>query len=71
MPNMAQQDKKQLRKMKRDLKRQGSKRVRRRLKQDLRDHPEDAHQADVDFGRFTSQPWNGQDQDATRRRDDQ
>jgi hypothetical protein len=63
-------DKKQLRKMKRDIKKLGGKRLRKKLKENLRDHPAEAHEAEVDFGRFSSKPWNRLDQDATRRRDE-
>jgi hypothetical protein len=61
--------KRQLRKLKRDIKRAGSKRRRQHLKRDLADQPEEAHlSADFDFGRATSNTLNGLDKDATRRR---
>ncbi len=63
-----QEDKRFLRQLKREVKRQGTKRVRRRLKQDLRDNPGEAHTSEIHFGRFSSQTLNGLDQDATRRR---
>lgn len=65
---MPDPDKRQFRKLKRDIKREGSKRVRRRLKDELRDNPDEAHEAEVDFGKLTSEPLNGLDQDATRRK---
>lgn len=65
---MPQPDKKQLRKMKRDIKRQGTKRLRKKLKDNLRDSPEEAHLADMDHDRLSSQPWNRLDDDATRGR---
>jgi hypothetical protein len=62
--------KRQLRKLKRDIKRAGGKRRRHQLKRDLAHHPEEAHlhEDDHDFGRATSATLNGVDQDATRRR---
>jgi hypothetical protein len=63
-------DKKQMRKLKRDVKRAGSKRRRQHLKRDLRDNPEEAPYSEYDFGRNSSETLNGLDDDATRRRDD-
>ncbi len=60
--------KRQLRKLKRDVKRAGSKRRRQHLKRELRDKPEEAPHSVYDFGRNTSQTLNGLDDDATRRR---
>ena len=62
------QDKRQLRKLKRDIKRAGSKRRRQYLKRELRENPEGAPHSEYDFGRNTSQTLNGLDQDATRKR---
>lgn len=67
---MPQPDKKQLRKMKKDIKKLGGKRARRKLKEDLRENPAEAHETEVDFGRLSSKPWNKLDNDATRRRDE-
>ena len=63
------QDKRQLRKLKRDVKRAGNKRRRQYLKRELLDRPEEAPYSEFDFGRSTSATLNGLDQDATRRRD--
>jgi hypothetical protein len=60
--------KRQLRKLKRDVKRAGSKRRRQYLKRELQENPEDAPHNEYDFGRNTSETLNGLDQDATRRR---
>jgi hypothetical protein len=60
--------KRQLRKLKRDIKRAGSKRRRQYLKRELQQNPEDAPHSNYDFGRNTSGTLNGLDQDATRRR---
>lgn len=62
------QDKRILRKLKRDLKRAGAKRRRQHLKRDLIDNPEEAAHSEFDFGRDSSAGLNGLDQDATRRR---
>jgi hypothetical protein len=61
--------KRQLRKLKRDVKRAGSKRRRQYLKRQLHDNPEEAPHDEYDFGRNTSQTLNGLDQDATRKRE--
>ena len=62
------QDKRQFRKLKRDIKRAGSKRRRRHLKRELIENPEEAPFSEFDFGRNTSAGFNGMDRDATRRR---
>jgi hypothetical protein len=59
--------KRELRQQKREIKRAGSQRRRRLLKQALRDHPEDAPSTEFDFGRSSSSPFNGMDHDSTRR----
>jgi hypothetical protein len=63
------QDKRQLRKLKRDIKRAGSKRRRQYLKRELHQNPEEAPHTEYDFGRNSSETLNGLDQDATRQRD--
>jgi len=67
---MQQPDKRQLRKLKRDIKRLGTKRSRRQLKRGLQEHPEEAHHDTPDFGRLSSETMNRLDQDATRRREE-
>jgi hypothetical protein len=62
------QDKRQFRKLKRDIKRAGNKRRRQHLKRELVENPEDAPYTEFDFGRDSSAPLNAMDQDATRRR---
>jgi hypothetical protein len=62
------QDKRIIRKLKRDIKRAGNKRRRQYLKRELREHPEEAPHSEFDFGETNSQTLNGMDQDATRRR---
>ena len=61
-------DKRKFRELKRTIKRAGSKHRRRDLKRQLREHPEEAHEARENFGRYGSAPMNANDQDATRRR---
>ncbi len=61
------QEKRQLRKLKRELKRAGSRHRRRDLKRDLAENPSEAHRSDESFGRNSSQELNGLDRDATRR----
>jgi hypothetical protein len=58
----------ELRQQKRAIKRAGSQRRRRLLKQELRDDPEGAPTTGFDFGRLSSAPMNGMDRDSTRRR---
>jgi hypothetical protein len=63
-----EQDKRQFRKLKRDVKRAGNKRRRQYLKRELAENPEDAPHSEFDFGRNTSATLNGLDNDATRKR---
>lgn len=63
------QDKRELRQTKREIKRAGNKRRRRYLKRELREVPEDAAHTEFRFGRDSSAPFNGMDQDAKRRRE--
>lgn len=62
------QEKRQYRQMKRDVKKAGNRKRRRHLQRELRDNPAEAAQTDFDFGRSSSAGLNGNDQDATRRR---
>ena len=63
--------KRELRKLKRTLKRAGTKHRRRDLKRQLATDPEGAADAEENLGRYSSETLNGLDQDATRRRDDE
>jgi hypothetical protein len=65
---MRQDDKRQRRKEKRDVKKSGTRRARHQLKRSLAENPEEAHQDEVDYGELSSEPLNAQDHDATRRR---
>lgn len=62
-------DKRALRKLKRVLKRAGSKHRRRDLKRQLADSPEEAAFAEENLGRNRSDTLNQLDSDSTRRRD--
>jgi hypothetical protein len=61
--------KRELRQLKRDIKREGSQRRRREWKRDLRENPEEAPYSGEDFGRYSSAELNGIDRDQTRHRE--
>jgi hypothetical protein len=61
--------KRELRQLKRELKRAGTQRRRRQWKRDLRENPDEAPFSEEDFGRYSTAELNGIDQDKTRRRD--
>ncbi len=63
-------EKRELRKLKRDLKKAGNKSRRQHLKRDLVENPEEAPYSEFDFGRKSSKGLNGLDNDATRRKKD-
>ena len=65
---MDSREKRQYRKLKRDIKRAGNKRRRQHLKRDLAENPEEAPHSEFDFGSDSSAGLNGLDNDATRRR---
>ena len=60
---MDQDKKRELRQLKREIKRKGGKLRRRQLKQGLVENPEEAHETEVSFGRLESKPLNGLDRD--------
>jgi hypothetical protein len=60
-------DKRQHRQLKRDIKKAGNRKRRQQLKRDLARNPEEAAYTEVDLGSDTSAPLNGMDRDATRR----
>ncbi len=62
------QDKRFLRKLKRDVKRAGNKRRRQFLKRQLLENPEEAPYVEFEFGGDSSASLNALDRDATRRR---
>lgn len=61
-------DKRKQRQLKRELKKAGNRTRRQRLKRSLTDDPAEAHFADESVGRYSTEPLNGQDGDATRER---
>ena len=63
-------EKRQQRKLKREIKQAGNKKRRSKLKRDLRDNPLEAHLAEPSVGGASSATLNGLDQDATRKRKD-
>ena len=68
---MQHDDKRQIRKLKRDIKKAGNKKRRQRLKSDLRDNPTEAHWSEESVGKSRSETLNGLDEDSTRQRDHQ
>ncbi len=67
---MDQDKKRELRQLKREIKRAGGKRRRSQLKRGLAEHPEEAHVDEPSVGRFRSADYNGIDRDSTRKRSD-
>ena len=65
-----ERDKRQQRKLKREIKQAGNKKRRAKLKRDLRDNPEEAHLSEPTVGGAGSETLNGLDQDATRERNE-
>jgi hypothetical protein len=63
--------KRELRKLKRTVKRAGTKHRRRELKKQLADDPAGAAEVEETFGKHNSSTLNGLDQDATRKRADE
>jgi hypothetical protein len=65
---MPERDKRQLRNMKRVLKRRGNKHRRQKLKRELAENPEDAAHADEEVVKYRSDTLNRLDNDSTRKR---
>ena len=66
---MDQDQKRELRQLKREIKRKGGKIRRRQLKQGLIDNPDEAQDTVVDFGRFASRPMNDIDRPQVQQHD--
>lgn len=62
------QEKRERRQLKREIKRKGTQHRRRLLKRALADHPEDAADDIPSVGKYRSSELNGMDHDATRRK---
>ena len=58
---MDAREKRELRQWKREIKRRGTHHGRRELKRGLRDHPEDAADDTIQYGRYASRRLNGLD----------
>ena len=67
------QDKRRHRELKRSVKKAGKRKVRRDLQRDLREAAAggDTNPTEIDYGRYRSEPLNGIDRDATRKRRDE
>lgn len=66
---MADQEKRERRILKREIKRAGNKHRRQQLKRSLVENPEEAAHAEPSVGRYRSADLNGQDRDVSRSRD--
>jgi hypothetical protein len=62
------QEKRERRQLKREIKRKGTQHRRRLLKRALADHPEEAVDDIPTVGRYRSSDFNGLDHDATRKK---
>jgi hypothetical protein len=60
-------DKREYRKLKREIKKAGNRKRRQHLKRALTENPEEAAHVEFDFGRDSSATLNGNNRDATRR----
>ena len=58
---MMHDDKREIRKLKKTIKRKGNKRARRQLKQEVEQTPEDAPYSEIDYGQLNSKSMNGLD----------
>ncbi len=61
-------EKKNLRELKREMKRVGKRKVRNYLKQQLRDNPEEAQHNEPDFGKWSTEHMNGKFTDSKRQK---
>jgi hypothetical protein len=68
---MANDDKRLVRRIKRDLKREGNKNRRRALKRSLEVNPDEAQFDNYEFKRDSSKPWNGLTRDRSRVRSEE
>jgi hypothetical protein len=69
--NMQDPDKRQLRELKRVLKKRGNKHRRQQLKRTLAQDPEEAAHAEEELGRHRSDDLNRLDRDSTRKNKDE
>jgi hypothetical protein len=66
---MPDPDKRQMRDLKRAVKKRGNKHRRQQLKRDLAENPEEAAESEEKLGKYRSDRLNGLDNDSTRKRD--
>jgi len=66
-----EQQKRELRKLKREIKKAGGRKRRSKLKRDLRENPEEAPFSTIRYGKNSSRKLNGFDHDATRKRQEE
>jgi hypothetical protein len=64
-------DKRQMRELKRALKKRGNKHRRQQLKRNLAENPENAAENEEDLGKHRSDRLNGLDNDITRKKKDE
>ncbi len=64
-------DKREYRKLKREIKKAGNRKRRQHLKRALSENPAEAAHTEFEFGRSSSETMNGNDRDATRRKKDE
>jgi hypothetical protein len=67
---MPDPDKRQMRDLKRALKKRGNKHRRQQLKRNLAENPEEAAENEEDLGKHRSDSLNGLDNDSTRKKKD-
>jgi hypothetical protein len=63
-------DKRRMRELKRAVKKRGNKHRRSQLKRDLTANPDEAAHSEEKLGRYSSEKFNGLDQDSTRKREE-
>jgi hypothetical protein len=68
---MPDPDKRQMRDLKRALKKRGNKHRRQQLKRDLAENPESAAETEENLGKHRSDRLNGLDNDSTRKKKDE
>jgi len=68
---MPDPDKRQMRDLKRALKKRGNKHRRQQLKRNLAENPEEAAENEEDLGKHRSDQLNGLDNDSTRKKKDE
>jgi hypothetical protein len=65
---MSNKEKREFRKLKKEIKRRGNKRLRSALKRDLEENPEVAHLVNPEIEKYVSQDMNGKFLDPNRKK---